>query len=94
MIDLAEIQADTRARRIADAVAEKYRKIATAAMCCRKIEFNDGGAVYDAAGGVMDSFDPEATVISGSGQRFTGDCIASALLEMYAAEFEPENDHG
>ena len=70
--------------------AERYRRIAIAAMCCRKIEFNEGGPVYDAAGGLMDSFDPEAVVVSGSGQRFVSDNIGDALLEMYRAEFEPE----
>lgn len=71
------------------AAMERYRKISTAAMCCHKIEFNHGGPVYDAAGGIMDSFDPEATVVSGSGQRFHAETIEAALLEMYAAEFEP-----
>lgn len=70
--------------------AEKNRKIAIAAMCCKKITFTEGGPVYDAAGCVMDSFDPEAVVVAGSGQRYVADSIEAALLEMYRAEFEPD----
>lgn len=71
--------------------AERYRKIAIAVMCCRSIKFNEGGPVYDAAGCVMDSFDPEAVIVAGSGQRYVADSIEAALLEMYRAEFEPDD---
>jgi hypothetical protein len=88
---LAAIPADAEAQGVDE--LSRYERIGLAASCCRTIRFQEGGPVYDAAGGIMDSHEPEAEVRSGSGQMFRAETIADALLKMYEAEFvDPDAD--
>jgi hypothetical protein len=82
---LSAIPADAEAQGVDE--LSRYERIGLAASCCRTIRFQEGGPVYDAAGGIMDSHEPEAEVRSGSGQMFRAETIADALLKMYEAEF-------
>lgn len=72
--------------------AEAAEKIATAADTAKSIDFYQGGAIRDAAGNVIDGYDPRAVVRSFSGATYHGPSVREALLEFYAAEHVPDPD--